>query len=170
MTDELRMLLDGTLGKHARSFAYASLLKNRAAFDKLLTYGEGISWRMAWGLIGGCFSNVLKKNMALEDEAHMASVYKELDEGMERLGTWLAGLATPFFGGDQPGTADVAIAAILAPCIIPPMYCRGKFNEIWGLWLSQDTEAQARVDGWRGTPIGKHILLTYETCRMGLPN
>mmetsp|Transcript_47 Transcript_47/g.152 ORF Transcript_47/g.152 Transcript_47/m.152 type:complete len:293 (+) Transcript_47:87-965(+) len=166
LSDELVELLDGRLGPHARTLAYASLLKpaNRNIWDELVTFEEGVVWRAAWACIGGQFGSVLKAQMNLADHEHIRNAIQDVDAGMQSLGEALAALPTDFWGGSRPGAADVAIAATLAPCVMPSGYCDGRFNPVWTRWLSQDDEHRAQIDAWRATSIGQHILRVYEMC------
>ena len=169
LTPELKELLDTKLGAYARSMAYRGLLKpaNKNVWDGLLTFETGRLWKICWKWIGGPFGASMKKSMRLEDAAHMAQVEDELNAGLRQLGEQLAALETPFFGGATAGAADIAIAAILAPCVMPSGYCDGRFNAVWSQWLSQDEESRARVAAWRSTGIGQHILRVYNICGRG---
>lgn len=169
LTPELQDLLDMKLGVYARTMAYRGLLKpaNKNVFDWLLTFGEGWMWKISWACVGGSFGASLKKSMRIEDATHMSQVEDELIAGLRQLGEQLAALQTPFWGGATPGAADIAIAAILAPCVLPAGYCNGRFNAVWNQLLNQDEESRARVAAYRSTEIGKHIMHVYFVCGRG---
>ena len=169
LTSDLRDLLDVKLGAHARTVAYRGLLKgaNRNVCNMLLTFDEGWMWKVAWTCIGGQFVNSLKRSMRIEDDAHMSHVKDELNAGLDLLGNQLASLPTPYWGGDSPGAVDVAIAAMLAPCVLPDGYCHGRFNDVWNMLLHQDEEVRTLVSAYRKTDIGRHILRVYAACGRG---
>ena len=169
LTSDLRDLLDAKMGAHARTMAYRGLLKcaNRNVCDMLLTFDGGWMWRMAWACIGGKFVNSLGRGMRLEDDVHMSRVEDELNAGLDLLGKQLASLPTPYWGGDRPGVVDVAISALLAPCVLPDGYCGGRYNDVWNTLLNQDEEVRMRVSAYRNTEIGRHILRVYAACGRG---
>ena len=97
----------------------------------------------------------------------MSQVEDDLSAGLRQLGEQLAALKTTFWGGATPGAADIAIAAILAPCVLPTGYCNGRFNAVWNQLLSQDEESRTRVAAYRSTEIGKHVMRVYVECGRG---
>lgn len=166
LTDELRRLLDHTLGPLARKASYASLLKpeNKKLWDRLLTYEQSWAWRTAWHCgLGGMLAKRLIKSMDLNDEGQMKEVYIQIENGLRQAGSLLEEKGTPFFAGAHVGAADVAVAAILAPFILPKDYCEGKFNFIWNQLEDQDAEFRSRLIAWRATKIGRHVVKVYET-------
>lgn len=165
MTDELRHTLDKTLGPHARLFAYQALLKpsNSSIWNELLTHKQSCLWRLLCRLgLGKKLGAMLRKDFKLEDEEYMKAKAVEIDQGLEQLASQLERRGTPYFGGSTPGTADIAVAALLAPFVFPPQYCGGKYNTFWDRLLAETAGFQARVDKYRATPIGKLILRVYD--------
>jgi hypothetical protein len=62
---------------------------------------------------------------------------------------------------------DTALAALMAPIVLPANYIRGRYATVFGEAIyARDAAFRAEVDAYRGTPAGKHALRVYAEHRL----
>ena len=80
--------------------------------------------------------------------------------------TQVDGTDRPWLGGTCPSLADIALAAMAAPVLMPPSYCGGKYAHWFDLLLSRDAALRDETEVWRATAVGKHALKVYAASRL----
>ncbi len=156
--DELEELFDETLGIESRRWVYFHALQSRGM--ALRTSSQGVpGWQVAaaplcYPLLKAFIRRKLEVNatqvtMGLE---HARAVIHQVDA--------LLSDGRPYLVGDRFTAADLTLASMMAPFLMPPEY---------GVRLPRpdeiSTEMRAIVDEMRGTRTGQHALHLYQTHR-----
>lgn len=168
VNDALRELLDGQVGTLSRQLVYWYLLKssNHNVWSSLYLSDAGWSLRLVWMLTGRAISARFRKMFHVADEADVIAAREALSAAIQTLEqTYLDGLETPFIAGDQPGAADLALAAMMAPVVNPPEYWEGRWSEQLTLLMQQDAAYKDEVESWRQRIAGQHCMKVYSACR-----
>lgn len=61
--------------------------------------------------------------------------------------------------------ADIAVASLLAPVLMPPKYIQGKYNNLFQNFEKTDLTLSEELEFWRNTKSGKYVLDLYEKYR-----
>ena len=168
VSPDFKRELDLDLGPSCRQLAYAPLFarKNRDIWDGLVAPStSGLLWRSIWT----CFGNSLTKNMVkmfkTEDSGALSHCREEIDASFKHLAETLDASPGPYFGGSTVSIADVAVAALAAPVILPEKYCGGRYKEVFEQLGARDLNWTKEVESWRSTRIGQHVLMVYDRHR-----
>ena len=70
-----------------------------------------------------------------------------------------------YINGDTVSVEDLALCALVAPIVLPPLYCQGIFQEQFAALEASDTDLQAELAFFRATPVGKYCLNIYDEIR-----
>jgi len=136
-------------------------------FDELCTMNRGLFWRfMYWIKIGNDTKKILAKTFKPNDSEAVAICREKLCRLFKELDQILLQRKSKYLGGDTVGVADIALAALGAPLVNPPLYCGGKFGKVFDAFLENDAEAKAETNYWRETVTGKYILELYQSHRL----
>jgi hypothetical protein len=157
----LKEILDHKIGPLARQRAYAQLLlpKNRDMFDKLLCTGHGWVFRLCWRLFMG---NYMMKTMMKMFSTDLEKNKNELVVAVQEIESkFLESKVGPFIQGEKISLSDVAVAALFAPLVSPPLYCEGKYNQVFNELSDRDEEVRKEMDFWRNTKVGQFTLDFY---------
>ena len=147
---------------------YWYLLKssNHNVWSSLYLSDAGWSLRLVWMLTGRAISARFRKMFHVADEADVIAAREALSAAIQTLEqTYLDGLETPFIAGDQPGAADLALAAMMAPVVNPPEYWEGRWSEQLTLLMQQDAAYKDEVESGRQRIAGQHCMKVYSACR-----
>jgi hypothetical protein len=165
--EQLRSVLDEQIGPLARQFAYGFILQphHSTAFDTLCTRERHWVWVLVWRLFGGVVRRKLIETMAINDAQAMAVCRERLVAAMGVVDAALLRRAGPYLGGDSPGVGDVALAALVAPLVNPPLYVNGRYESVFLDMMERDAGMKREVDFWRGTVAGQFTMDMYEKHR-----
>ena len=164
MEPELRKILDEEIGPLSRQLAYSFILKpiHRKATDEMFLLGQGWVWRLLWTLcIGFFFRKFLSESLQITNTVAIANSRKRLGAAFEKIADILREKKTPFLGGNSPGAADFALAALSSPIIGVKEYNLGKFAATFDSIERSDEDYGKEVEFWRDTKVGKHVLMMY---------
>jgi len=163
-------LYDARLGPDSRQLVYAFLLKpgNRRTFDALVCDARfGKLWQGLWWLVGDKVVQQMRRSFKVGDSQAYSECRARLTHTLEDIAaTRLRGRQGRFIGGDAPGVEDIALCALVAPIVLPPLYCNGAFSEQFAALEALDPEVAAEVDFFRRTDVGKYCLDVYSGIRM----
>lgn len=156
--DELEELFDETLGIESRRWAYFHLLQ--APGIALSTSSQGVPrWQAAVAPV--CYP-LLKAFMNRKLAISAANVSAGLEcvrTVLRRIDALLSD-GRPYLVGDRFTAADLTLASLMAPLLMPPEY---------GVRLPQPDELpeamRATIEEMRGTRAGEHALRMYRTQR-----
>lgn len=145
--------------------------------------GSSFLWRACWygagagdaltGRMAGMFG-VEDAAVARECRERLRDVFSRLAAELEahreaqrrRRGRSDGAASTTSHHLTSPSAVDVAVAALAAPVVMPPLFCGGKYRGIFEALLKQDPEWAAEADAWRATPVGQHTLRVYAEHRL----
>lgn len=166
----LKQTLDTELGPLTRQACYAMLLKpsNREIWNGLVTHGSGWLWRFTYFLAGPKITKEMVTMFASHDAAKNAECETKLRDCFDRMWADVQNLMPPrasFMNGDSPGLADVAVATLTAPVLLPEKYCGGTYVEYFRRMIEQDEESGLRIESYRATPLGQYCMRVYEAAR-----
>jgi hypothetical protein len=164
----LQALLDDKIGPLARQLAYSFILKpsNKNIWQGLCTNGRHWFWRLLWWLgLGSFVSRTMTKYFKPNDIDVVSKCREDLKAAVAELDAIISTRKGKFISGDTIGVADVAAAALLAPVVLPRLYCKGEYNKWFDLIEQQDPMLAAEAVYWRGTNSGAFCLELYEKFR-----
>jgi glutathione S-transferase len=107
---------------------------------------------------------MLAKTFLADDARAHAECTVKLRELLERIGRTRLHRGR-YTLGDALTLEDVALAALAAPLVLPPLYAEGRFPELVALQAA-DAELRAAVGEWRATDVGKFVLRLYAEHRL----
>mmetsp|Transcript_7874 Transcript_7874/g.13039 ORF Transcript_7874/g.13039 Transcript_7874/m.13039 type:complete len:321 (+) Transcript_7874:122-1084(+) len=177
---ELKTLLDERVGPLTRQYAYGFLLKPKHSqlFTELCTAHHHWLWKLLWNLfLGKQVRSVLMKTMKADDPAAVEECKEKLAQAMKELDAIIqarTGSATgslndkkTFLSGEAatPGLADIAVAALVAPLVNPPLYRDGLFEQLFERVRMSDDEVLKNSDLWRNSIAGKFTMEFYAKYR-----
>lgn len=61
--------------------------------------------------------------------------------------------------------ADIAVASLLSPVLMPPKYLQGKYNNLFQNFEKNDFALSEELVFWRNTRSGKYVLELYDKYR-----
>lgn len=163
-TPALKAFLDQVMGPATRKFAYMMLMdpRNEAAWTGLCTRNKSLPARAMFRAV---WSPVVKqafvKEFDFEQDGVVDACVEEVASAFTRGDEFLRARKGAFFGGDTPGGADIAFAALAAPAVLPPNYCGAKYHDLFAM-LEDDAKAAERLQRFRRTETGKFCLSMYE--------
>ena len=171
---QLEALLDHEIGPLVRQALYEIVFRpaNRSAWDGLVTQDCGAAWRVAWRLgVGRQLTASMAKLFRTDDAQAVDLGRRRLHDALDRLEQEhlrpaLEAHGDGFLGGSKPDFTDVAIAALVGPLALPPLYARGSYSTWFDMLMDQDASARSEVESFRLTPLGQHCMKVYEACRV----
>jgi len=73
---------------------------------------------------------------------------------------------TRYLIDDEISMFDLALAALMAPLLIAPLYNLDAHKKWLDLLYEQDEEIRKEMDYWRSTAVGQYCLELYEKNRI----
>jgi glutathione S-transferase len=150
--EELEDLFDRKLGPRARRWAYSWLVYERPIVARLFEASMTPREKKISPLLVSAAIVAIKQSMritpALRDSefAKLLEMYEALDERLSR---------GAFLVGDKFSAADLTLAALSAPLVVPPE----------NPWMPNLAEAPAKmqeqIEAFRATKAGAHVLALY---------
>ncbi|MDQ3739699.1 MAG: glutathione S-transferase [Actinomycetota bacterium] len=142
------------LGVAVRAWAYAYMLPHRRATARAWVHGVPALQRRLVPVLYPLLAWLVRRDLGLKPgsvpeqraivDAALARLEERLADGRRRL------------LGDATTAADVALASLLAPAVLPPEY-RGPLPA-----LDEVPEAMRRdIEGFREHPVGRYALRLY---------
>lgn len=165
----LKKILDEEVGPLSRQLAYSRLLQkqNLHFLDQICTINRSWIWRMLWwAVVAKSARGILSKTYKPDDKAAADAARDRLKVIFVELEAILQNRPGRYLGGDTMGVADVALAALTAPLVNPPLYCHGTYGKIFDAFLEHDALAKAETNYWRETVVGKYVLEMYQAHRL----
>eukprot|EP01035_Chromulina_nebulosa_P027583 gene27583-36296_t len=159
---ELKTLLDKEIGPLSRHLVYAFLLKdvNRRHWDMLCTYRRHWLWRFLWwSFVGNTITDRLKKAFQPQNLEAVSQCREKLLVAVRTLDEWIEGrcfdLNPIARDPENPlSMADIAVASLLAPVLMPPKYIQGKYNNLFQNFEKTDLTLFEELEFWRNTKSG----------------
>mmetsp|Transcript_62655 Transcript_62655/g.154020 ORF Transcript_62655/g.154020 Transcript_62655/m.154020 type:complete len:310 (-) Transcript_62655:360-1289(-) len=169
LTDEgLKKVLDEEIGVDARHLAYYHFLQKdtKQYLGELCLQGAPFFWKIMWYLgVGNYILNFFTKAFQPERPDLADSCRERLKKSFATVAKALEAKKGAFLGGDKPGVADIAIAALAAPLVLPDENYGGMYHKIWTKIVSKSPGFRADQEFFRNTPVGKHTLKVYKEYR-----
>eukprot|EP01033_Poteriospumella_lacustris_P010186 gene10186-7262_t len=166
---DLKVLLDNELGPLNRQAVYSIMLKpaNIQLFHRLCTTNRHWLFRSFWhAYLGNYVIKIMKKVFRPFDEVAVTKCKGSLQQTFDRLDRLVADRKGTYLLGDELSLADIALASLAAPILLPPLYCGGKFTaQFQELYLS-DPDARGEIDKWRSTITGQYVMKLYADHRV----
>ncbi|MFO0557040.1 MAG: glutathione S-transferase family protein [Polyangiales bacterium] len=150
--------LDKRMGVAARAWAYTYVLEDLAILRQLATHGLPTLQRLALGSLAGPLAMVIRKGLRIGPTTREWGKTR-VDEDLAFVGSMIAD-GRRFLVGDQLSVADVALATLSAPALLPDEYPPG-LPALDAL----PSDASAQVRRWRETPAGQFALRIYREHR-----
>lgn len=169
VSPDLKDILDNELGPLSRQAVYSIILKpeNLQYFHKLCTANRHWFIRLLWALFLGNF--VVKSMIKLFNPFNESAVSKckaSLKQTFDKLDAIVANRPGTYLLGEQLSLADIALASLAAPILLPPLYCGGKFNSHFQEIYLSDPQAKVEIDKWRETVTGQYVMKIYAEHRI----
>ena len=168
VTPSLRELLDNDLGPLTRQLIYHYILQDRNLniWRQSLTLGRHWFWRfICWLFFGNFITKMMKKTFRVDDMDAVRDCREKLTLIFEKLDMMVQSKTGPFLNGSKLSQDDIALAALVAPVVMPPEYARGKFRGLFDSLSDQDNNFRDEVERWRNTETGKFVLWLYKEHR-----
>eukprot|EP00798_Chlamydomonas_sp_ICE-L_P023980 gene23980-9555_t len=168
--EDLKEILNKTLGPAVRTIVYDKMLYT-PDIGKLIAGANPevlpIWHRWLWSCGMGYLCQVAIQKLLVKDPEHVRRSQVRLDEAVAKVEAKLAeGKSSPFVAlpDGSPCMATVAVCALFAPIVSPPLYG-------YGAMTAPPVEAmqpsvQEFTAKYRGTELGKFVLKTYEEWRV----
>lgn len=166
---EWQNIFDNELGPLARQTSYSAILKegNTPIFNELCTSNRIWFWRWIWSLFAGNFiTEVILKLFRPRDMVAVNAAKQDLHKVVQKLDVMVTQRKGKFLLGDELSLADIALASLLGPMLMPPLYCEGRFNQQFTKLYETDAEARKEIDEWRSTITGQYVLDLYSKHRL----
>ena len=152
--DALLARLHDVLGPHSRRFAYGAMFERPGMLDDMARHNVGHwqarSFSMLYPVVRSQMARILGID-ARRLERSREKIWAEVD--------WLNGLLSdgrPYLAGDRFSAADLSMACMLAPGILPEQY------RAWLPPLDAFSDSvQALVRELREQPAGRHALRMF---------
>jgi glutathione S-transferase len=168
----LKKLLDEEIGPLSRQLAYHYILQphNTNIWNELLTSNGHWLWRFLWwAFVGSYLRKIMITTMKPYNGAAVADCRLRLNAAFKRTDELIAAKKTRFLGGGKKdseiGLADIALASLAAPIVLPPENCGGKYTPVFQKLMAQDVALKAEVERYRSTVTGQYILDLYSKHR-----
>lgn len=147
---------DEVLGPHARRLGYFELFKDDRPLRRLVRRAPVSALEKAIGISTlPLFKLLLRRGLKITPAGAARSAVR-VRELFDAVGARLAD-GRPYLTGDRFTAADLTLAALAAPVLVPPAY------ERFLVPLAElPASFRAVVDGWRATPAGAFALRVYE--------
>ncbi|KAG8462825.1 hypothetical protein KFE25_001598 [Diacronema lutheri] len=162
---------DAVLGPLTRQWIYFYLLKPAAAplWDALITRDRHWIWRALYALgLRGAIRKRLTAAFRSDEPSAMATCRARLRAVIDELGaSRVRARPGAFLNGDAISLEDVALAALVAPLVLPPNYCEGKYAYVLDAIAPADRQFAAELAEWRATAVGEYVLWLYAHHRLG---
>jgi glutathione S-transferase len=143
------------LGPEGRRWLYQEIFKDTKRYAPWnLT---GVPWweRRAFPFVVPAATLVIRRYLDVNAESAANAIIR-VDEEFDFVGELLAD-GRRYLAGDRFTAADLAFAALAAPCVVPPVY---------GTPLPQPgdlhAEMAAAIEHWRAHPAGRFALRMYD--------
>jgi glutathione S-transferase len=171
----LKKILDEELGPLTRQLAYSFLLqpRNENVFEDMCTKGNHWFFNVLWSLgLRGMTLDKMREIFKPRDAAAVARCKGKLADVAARIeAEYLpadgAGAGSGFIGGASSiGIADIAVASLAGPLVVPPEYAEGKSHEHFQKAMAQDEAFREEVERWRSTKLGRFTLRMFAEHRM----
>ena len=164
----LMRILDEELGPLSRQLCYAYVLKkkNSSICNKLFQDGSGMIWKLLYNLgVGYFLKKIMISSMRCNDEIAVSDCRDKLKDTFSKLSSVLKTKNTAYLGGESPGAADFALAALASPVVSADDYCLGRYGHLFAEIERNDPEYLQEIRFWRNTDVGKHCLIIYQNFR-----
>ncbi|GAQ92507.1 hypothetical protein KFL_010340010 [Klebsormidium nitens] len=153
---------DKEIGPHVRRWAYYHLLRSDRGFEVCFQGGTSslertvfwTSWPVLKPMYGQAFN--LTEDGYRRSLSRLEAVFTEVDKTLAD--------GRPYLTGDQFTAADLTLAALAYPAIMPPEMKVPKFPPVDRL----PAEMRDLTLAWRERPFGKLVLRAYEKERHGM--
>mmetsp|Transcript_49889 Transcript_49889/g.124502 ORF Transcript_49889/g.124502 Transcript_49889/m.124502 type:complete len:320 (-) Transcript_49889:302-1261(-) len=169
--EALKKILDECVGVDARHVAYYYLLqeRNHSYFHEMGGVNDSWEWRSLWSIgLKYNITSMLGETFQVKDEAAKDAASARLKEACQRIEDGFlrkVGKGRYLSGTDAPGLGDIALAALLAPIVLPDGNYGGKFKGILDKVYEADEGLREMVECFRQTAAGAHCLMVYEKHR-----
>lgn len=166
--EDMKNLFDNELGPQARQAAYSIILKksNISYFHKLCTLNRSWFIRLLWSLfLGNYILKLMIKMFSPYDQKTVLKCKDSLKTTFDKLDRIVTERKGQFLLGDKLSLADIALASLAAPILLPPLYCGGKYNIAFQGIYDSDSEGKSEVDRFRSTVAGQYVMNLYANHR-----
>jgi hypothetical protein len=167
ISSELKDILDKELGIKCRQYIYSVLLKPQHAntFTKMCTDGRHWAWCLLWySGLGFVLKSMLRHAMKTSIPTEVKACKEQVEHLMStKLAAYVKERKGKFLDGDKLGQADIALAALAAPLVIPEEY-GGRHGTMWpyaSKILATDPEFKEFFTKMRATVVGEYCLQIY---------
>lgn len=165
---DLKELLDNELGPLNRQAVYSLMLKpaNIQHFHRLCTTNRNWLFRSFWNAyLGNYVVKMMQKVFRPFDDMAVAKCKGSLQQTFDKLDRLVADRKGMYLLGDELSLADIALASLAAPILLPPLYCGGKFTAQFQDLYNLDPDVRAEIDKWRSTITGQYVMKLYANHR-----
>lgn len=167
--EEFKITLDTVVGPLSRQYAYSFFLKksNENIFAGLCLTSNHWFFKLMWWLgLKFIVIKVMNKFFRPTDVAAVALCREKLVSAVGTIGIEkIAKRSGKYIMGDKLTQADLALAALMAPLLCPPLYALGTYDQWFKLAEAQDNQLKEEVLYWRSTEVGKYVMQIYRNER-----
>jgi glutathione S-transferase len=153
----LESLFDKKVGPAARRLAYHALMKDLPALRDLFSMRAPKWERAATGALLPMMIRMMKRGLKIDDRGaarsaeQLAAASAEIEAQLEKSGG-------PWLFGDRFTAADLTLAALMTPLVVPPSFADAHLCES----MLTSEPARAMVARHRDTPAGQLVMRAYE--------
>lgn len=151
--EAIEQLAHDKVGPHTRRIAYFYLLGTPAAMRQLVRENVGSVQNFVYRLAAPMIALALRRVLKI-DEAQTQRSIEKLDARIEELSQQLG--SRRYIVGDRFSAADLTLASLLSPVIVPEPYGAKYPDE-----TLMPEEFRTLVYRWRDTPIGQYVLRIF---------
>ena len=169
ISPELKTLLDEEIGPLSRQIAYSFILKpqHTKIWNALCTDNRHWLWKLVWYCgIGSIAKGILNKVMLASNTVAIQASKQKLRRAVDSANAIVEQRRGKYLAGDKPGIGDIALAALLAPVLLPPAYYGGAFTHLLDQLMRDDVQVRDEVQQWRSTAAGEYAMQIYDTLRL----
>jgi glutathione S-transferase len=155
--ERLESLFDKKVGPAARRLGYHALMKDPSAIRDLFSTRAPRWERAATGALLPMMLRMMKRGLKIDDagatrsEAQLATALADVEAQLEKSGG-------PWLFGDRFTAADLTLASLMTPLIVPPSFADAHLCES----MLTSEPARSMVARHRETPAGRLVMRAYE--------
>ena len=158
---EIEDMIDITIGPRVRRWAYAWLIREDALVRPMIRATMSRGERVLRPVVEKPILLAIERGLRLSPGLR-ESLFEKLMKSFDEVGQKLEG--KKYFVGDSFSAADLAFAALVSPCVLPPEQ-PFPFPPLASLPVGM----QKQIEAFRGTRAGTHALQMYREERNAKP-
>ena len=154
---ELEALFDRKVGPSARRIAYHALMKEPSSLRDLFLR-RAPAWERAMTRVALPMMIRMMRSGLKIDDAGAARSRTQLDGALAEVDARLEKSGGPWLFGDRFTAADLTLASLMTPLVVPPTFADAHLCPT----MMENDSARTMVETQRETRVGRFVLDAYE--------